>query len=187
MNPKNAGKLKGARFAFAQGGNKGTRLVYLTPPVKITEHRGCIEACWAHPQRHEMPFRYADAPILVSNKAKSQFPRLEASIEVGGRASLEAQFASNFRSRTTCLDDELASELIRIYNQKRNKAQVAQIARLYDEALPLPLSAPDRERERTYRDKLDEARRPKPKNACRTAKRVRIGPPCPNDRRGKPR
>ena len=43
MNPKNADKLKGIRFAFAQGGRQGTRLGYLTPPVKIIENRDRID------------------------------------------------------------------------------------------------------------------------------------------------
>jgi hypothetical protein len=61
MHPKNAAELNGVRFAFVQGGTKGTRLVHLTPPVKIVKHNKRIEARWSPA---EMPFRYDIAPIL---------------------------------------------------------------------------------------------------------------------------
>ena len=119
MNLNNADKLKGVRFAFAQGGKLGTRLVYLTPPVKVVNHGIRIEALWTPAQ---MPFRYSDAPILVSNTGRSQFPLLAASIETGNRTTAEGRFASNFRGRTGCIENGLAQELIRTYDGKRKGA-----------------------------------------------------------------
>src|ERR1022692_741575 len=47
LSLRNAEKLDGVRLAFAQGGPKGTRLVHLTPPVKIIPHQHYIEAQWS--------------------------------------------------------------------------------------------------------------------------------------------
>ena len=43
MNPKKAHELEKKRFAFAQGGHEGFKLVYLTPPLSIIKHNGFIE------------------------------------------------------------------------------------------------------------------------------------------------
>jgi hypothetical protein len=180
MNPKNEGRLKGARLAFAQGGKQGTRLVYLTPPVKIVNHGGRIEALWA-PQK---PFRYGSAPILVSNTSKSHFPHFAATIETVGRTTPEGQFASNFKSRTSCIAEGLASELIHIYARKRKEAQRSDIARFYEDALPWPPPLVDRNREQTYTQCLNEARGSKPRSECGSRKHP--GPRFPTKGRGRP-
>jgi hypothetical protein len=77
MNCKRANQLTGARLAFSQGGRCGTRLVYLTPPVKIVPHGELLEARWTP---REMPFRYEDAPVLIANKYDSDFPALARSV-----------------------------------------------------------------------------------------------------------
>jgi hypothetical protein len=169
MNRKNVGKLNGVRFAFAQGGNKGTRLVYLTPPVKIVDHGDVIEATWS-PQ---WPFRYVDAPILVSNREVSKFPKLETSVLKGGvRSTKEGQFSSCFRSRTTCLPDEIAKEVISVYTQQRNRANISAIARSYEEALPWLPPQLDRDRSRTYDQKIEIARKSKSRSGCGVSART---------------
>ena len=158
MNPRNAHKIEGARLAFAQGGNQGTRLVYLTEPVKIDRHRFCIEARWSPAQ---MPFRYDSAPILVSNCDKSQFPRLAAGLEAVRRSTLEGKFASKYRSSATCLDDGVANELIKIHAEKRREAPASDIACSYVDALPCIPPLPDGDREQAYAKALDKQRGPK--------------------------
>src|SRR5216683_4200580 len=64
MNSKHALELQGSRLAFAQGGNRGFRLILLTPPVKITQSYLSLEAIWS---RQQKPFRYEVAPVLASN------------------------------------------------------------------------------------------------------------------------
>jgi len=155
MHPKNAESLSGVRFAFAQGGTEGTRLVHLTPPVRIVKHHDRIEASWAPAQ---MPFRYQHAPILVSNNMRSHFPRFAKSMGLKGRATPEGQFSSDFRSRTSCIADEFARELVAVYSKKRKGARGAEIAQFYDEALPWTPPSPDRNRERTYAQFLSDAR-----------------------------
>jgi hypothetical protein len=155
MNPSKAERLSGVRLAFAQGGPLGARLVYLTPPVEIKRHRDRVEAVWSHPK---MPFRYSSAPILVSNTERSHFPRLEAAMAGGGRSKPEGQFSSNFRTRSHCLDDAMADEIVGVYTEMRRRAPRSAIARSYDEALPWPPPKVDGHRERTYERLLAEAR-----------------------------
>jgi len=128
MNPKNSRRLEGVRLAFAQGGNQGTRLIHLTTPVRTDKHRSCIEAKWSSTK---MPFRYHSAPILASNTAMSDFPKLAASLAPVKRSTLEGKFASKYRTAATPLEDEIAKELIEIYDQKRRQARPSQIARSY--------------------------------------------------------
>ena len=170
MHPNNAEDLKDARFAFAQGGKKGTRLVYLTPPVKIKKHKDRIEAKW---EPHTMPFRYYKAPILVSNTDKSHFPQLESTMRAG--RPLEGHFGSSFRSRAKALETDLAEELIRVYNNKRRNAPDSAIAKRYCDALPWPPPKVDEERKRTYSQKLSEARGSKTGSACGSRKSARCG------------
>lgn len=158
MSPRNAGRLEGVRLAFAQGGNQGTRLVYLTAPVKIDRHTSCIEARWS-PAR--MPFCYDSAPILVSNSAKGHFPKLAARLKPVRRSTLEGKFSSKYRAAATRLDDDLANELIKIYAEKRREAPASQIARSYVDALPWAPPLRDGDREQTYAKALSKARESK--------------------------
>lgn len=167
MNHKNEEKLEGARLAFAQGGGQGTRLVHLTPPVKIIRNQSGIEAQWSP---KEMPFRYDSAPILApaaSDSAKSQFPKLAATLRAVDRTTPPSQFASKYRATATCLDDELANEMIEIYDEKRNRAPRSEIARCYIDALPWPPPLRDDEREQTYAKCCDGACSSKRRDARR--------------------
>jgi hypothetical protein len=170
MNPSKAERLSGVRFAFAQGGPRGTRLVYLTPPVEIKKHRDRVEAVWPRP---EMPFRYSSAPILVSNTDRSHFPRFEAAMAGGGRSKPEGQFSSNFRTRSHCIDEAMADEIVEVYTDMRRRAPNSAIAHSYDEALPWPPPKADGQRERTYETLLAEAREggSTPKNPQQTSRR----------------
>jgi hypothetical protein len=167
MHPDNAEKLNGARFAFAQGGRQGTRLVYLTPPVMIRKHRECIEALWSPWQ---WPFRYRDAPILVSNTGKSHFRRLESDLKGGRSRTLEGQFGSNFRSLSKPIDAPLARELISVYTRMRNDASKSAIATCYADALPWLPPKVDRDRKKTYSEKVKEAGGTTPQSRCGSRK-----------------
>ena len=71
MHPKRLEQLRGARLAFAQGGPLGFRLVYLTPPLNPRAFEDRVEARWSPA---EMPFRYANAPVLVRNSPPERLP-----------------------------------------------------------------------------------------------------------------
>lgn len=170
MNCRNAHKLDGVRLAFAQGGHLGTRLVHLTSPVEIVVHRDRIEALWSP---KEMPFRYGSAPVLIRNAEHSDFPRFESSIEFGRRTTAEGQFASNFRSRASYIDESLADELIEIYTRKRRAAPDSAIASSYTDALPWLPPMVDGNREETYMRLLNEARQPESGDGCCGRRRTR--------------
>lgn len=75
MHRRNADKLNGVRLAFAQGGKEGTRLVHLTPPVRIVEHGDHrIEALWTPAQ---MPFGMAVRPSWCAIPAGVNFQNLQ--------------------------------------------------------------------------------------------------------------
>jgi hypothetical protein len=171
MNPKNAAKLEGVRLAFAQGGKHGTRLVHLTPPVKIARNQIGIEALWSPAKP---PFRYDAAPILApaaSDNRKSQFPKFAASLRTIRRGTSAGQFASKYRSATSYLEDEFAKELIKIYDEKRSRALRSELARSYVDALPSLPPRIDIEREQTYAKLRDDVGRSKRRDLCDSRKR----------------
>lgn len=154
MHLDSADSLDGSRLAFAQGGKSGTRLVFLTPPIKAVPHRNCVEAKWVPA---EMPFRYSNAPILVSNKQASDFPEFAATTRPNGRTSIEGQFASNFRSRKRFIENDSANELINIYTYSRKIAPDSVIAKSYLDAMPWHPPKKDHNRRKTYDQLLKKA------------------------------
>jgi len=156
LHRRSARELNGVRLAFAQGGRHGFKLVFLTPPVCIVEHRDCCEATW-RPARK--PFRYDSAPVLVANHGE-KIRGMEKALSGVSRSTYEARFSSRFRTRSTPLNDdfpELAEQIAAQFEPayataKRNGT----LAKTYDQALPWAIKNPDREREHTYNEKLDK-------------------------------
>lgn len=74
FHPRHASKLEGSRLAFVQGGKLGSRLVYLTPPIKVKVWKTNCEAIWTPAT---MPFKYSKAPVLAYNDGDSDFPLVE--------------------------------------------------------------------------------------------------------------
>ena len=147
MNPDRIDRLKGARLAFAQGGKLGFRLVYLTPPVEPRAFADRAEAKWSPA---DMPFRYAAAPVLAYNGQVGDFPAVEKFARSTKRESIEGGFASLFRSRATPLADDIATELVRVYEQMRAAAGPEALAVTYEQALPHPPAVIDQNRSATY-------------------------------------
>lgn len=150
LNPKNAANLEGARLAFVQGGNLGSRLVFLTPPITVTVRQSVCEARWAPPLR---PFKYARAPILAWNDGRSDFKAVEQfACTSWGRKKIELGLSSRIRSRATPLPPRLAREVIEVYERWRKKSPRSAFARTYDEAMPWrpPVFEPDRENRYRY-------------------------------------
>jgi hypothetical protein len=157
MNPERIHELDGVRLAFAQGGEDGFKLVFLTPPISTVKHKKVAETRW---QPAPMPLRYNQAPILVANRG-TMMDGMKKALQGVNRPTLEAKFSSRFRSRRNPINDDfpelaeqIASEFARHYKQAKKNGSVA---RSYDEALPWAIQAPDRERQETYERKLDEA------------------------------
>lgn len=156
MNPNKSSELNGMRFAFAQGGELGMRLVYLSPPIKIARHKSLCEAVW---QPHEMPFKYSAAPVLIDHAGNTDFPLLKRFLKRTDRGGWLARFSSRFRSRRQPLEVQLGEELVRVYEKARRAARASALSRFYINALPYSPPTVDRDRETTYSTRLDKARR----------------------------
>jgi hypothetical protein len=173
MNPRRADDLKGARFAFAQGGPDGFKLVKLTPPVTLVEHGDRVEVRW---EPASMPFRYEEAPLLVNNQGKSDFPTLKKLLRNIHRTTWVARFSSRFRSNRTPLPSNVALELSSVYRRHERSAGTASVATSYEQALPYPPPLVDRNRKKTYADLLSSLRGGRTSRVCRP--RVKRGRKC---------
>ncbi|MCC7408418.1 MAG: hypothetical protein IT442_10120 [Phycisphaeraceae bacterium] len=143
MHPGRAHELDGVRFAFAQGGPLGFRLVHLTPPARVVIHADRCELLWTPA---EPPFRYDTAPLLVDAGGNSDFPALAALFRRVSRRTWPARFSSAFRSRRAPLPATVAEELIRVFDDRRMTAKPEALAATYVDALPYPPNNPDMDR-----------------------------------------
>jgi len=147
LSPNSSGLRDGDRLAFAQGGDRGTRLVLLTPPVRVAKHRDALEIMW---DASVSPFRYSAAPVFAGNEVKSDFPAIRRYVAACKRPTDESKFASKFRGRTMALEPELAAELTKVFNRLRSHAGADSLAKTYTQTMPWFLDEPDRHRWRTY-------------------------------------
>ncbi len=147
LNKKNAARLQGARLAFAQGGAKGFRLVFLTPAIHVQHVGNRLELKWSP---GDMPFKYAAAPVLVDNHGSSEIPALEKIISRVQRTTPEGRFSSCFRSRSLPLLEHIADQLVATYDNARRRAKRGEIASCYSEALPFPPNIIDKKRRHSY-------------------------------------
>lgn len=139
LHPKKCRIGDGDRLAFVQGGLAGLRLLLITPPVKRIDHPGGVEVRW---DSRAKPFRYQCAPSLFRQAASQvhalKLPRLRTSLGSVKRSTLDAKFASRYRSRTRPLDSEIEQELLVGFDRvRKNAAKDAFITR-YEDALPQP-------------------------------------------------
>ncbi len=146
MHLRRAHELEGARFAFAQGGPLGFRLVHLTPPARVVKYRDRCELTWTPA---DPPFRYDAAPLLVDADGRSDFPALLATLGRVFRATWPARFSSAFRSRRTPLPVAVADEVTRVFDRGHARAKPEMLASSYVDALPYPPNRPDAYRKAT--------------------------------------
>ena len=166
LHKKNYSKLDGNRLAFAQNGKEGFKLVLLTPPVKISDLGLVNEAVW---NKRYKPFKYSTAPLIVNNRGDSDFQLLFNSIQYKNRNTFVSKFSSSFRSRCYPLDEEIAIEVLKVYNSKYNKSVESDFISNYTDALPfLPLKI-DKNRKKTFRELLTKSDKDKKKlkSKCR--------------------
>ncbi|MBC6441533.1 MAG: hypothetical protein GDA53_00050 [Rhodobacteraceae bacterium] len=135
----------GARFAFAQNGHLGVRLVHVTPPVRMRHHGTFGEATW---KPAAMPLRYDSAPTLINNFCASDVPALIGMIKDVRRKSPVAQFTSRFRSRRQPLPGPVGQEVVKVYDRFRTDS--AAVAKGYEDALPYPPPRIDKNRRATW-------------------------------------
>jgi hypothetical protein len=146
MNPRRLTELNGSRFAFAQNGALGMKLVHVTPPVRTLHHGMFGEAKW---NPAEMPLTYHSAPILMNHFGASDVPEIGDMVSDVRRGSPVAQFASKFRSRRLPLRSHVGRQLIAMYERFRKER--ASFAQTYVDALPYEPPRVDEDREGTYR------------------------------------
>jgi hypothetical protein len=154
MHPKRMSEIEGCRLAFAQGGEAGMKLVYLSPPVHLVAHRNVTEARW----QPSMPFRYEQAPLLVNMGGETDFPALKKLIEGVRRSTWISKFSSKYRSSRTPLASDVAREVVRKFDRTYSRTNHG-LAHAYDEALPYSPRKIDKNRSETYRSLLAEAKR----------------------------
>jgi hypothetical protein len=153
MNPQKIHLLNDARFAFAQGGAQGFKLVHLTPPVEMISHGHFAEAKWSP---IHMPFKYECAPLLINNQDESGFPLLSHVFSSVRRPSPVARFASKFRSRRESLSQEVAQEIIQIFDHQAIASEPDAFAKTYVDALPYHPPKIDEDREQSYQALLSQ-------------------------------
>jgi hypothetical protein len=151
LHPRQADDLEGARLAFIQGGRRGFRLVYLTPPVTVQCWADRCEAMWTPA---EMPFKYYEAPVLAWNDGPSDFLLGEQYASTANRTTIEGGLSSRFRSRARPLPPDMAREVIAVYDRLRATAPAGALATTYDEALPYPPPCIDDDRKATYQSRV---------------------------------
>ena len=152
LNPKKAHELKGKRIAFAQGGPDGIKLVYVTPPVSVRYHAGCVELNWSPAA---MPLTYTCAPVLIDNLGYSDFAPLHDLIGDVARTTPVAQFSSKFRSRREPVPRALARQMLTVFQGPGLNARKR--ATHYIDCLPFPPPRIDPDRRLTYRELLRTA------------------------------
>lgn len=157
MHPGRAHELEGVRFAFAQGGPLGFRLVHLTPPARVVIHADRCELRWTPTER---PFRYSAAPMLVNAAGESDFPGLAAMVRDVRRETWPGRLSSAFRTRCKRLPAEVGEELARVFDHKRAEAKPEAFAASYVDTLPYPPNKPDTDREATLAALRAEAASP---------------------------
>ena len=154
MHPGKAHLLNGARLAFVQGGKQGSRLVFLTPPVLAIPYADRTEVLWDA----DKPFRYSEAPIVVTGDGESDMPSIKELISGVNRNGWMGKFASKFRSRREPLPDAIAREMVAVYESMRKSGGEKALATKYEQALPVNPPLIDRKRRTTYRKLLANAK-----------------------------
>lgn len=153
FHPRHANRLSGARLAFVQGGPKGSRLVFLSPPIRIEPWEDRCEARWTPAL---MPFKYEHAPILAWNERAGDFPLIERLAKSANCNTIEAGLSSRIRSRAKPLNADQAAEIVAVYNQHRAKAPQEGIAASYEQALSWTPPMVDRDRGASYQRRIRE-------------------------------
>lgn len=147
LHPKRSGEMIGARLAFVQGGSAGFKLVYLTPPVTPVAFSDRTEMCW---ESGEMPFRYEQAPFIISTDGMTDFPKMLDIFKDVNRGGWMGRFASKFRTRCEALPADVAKQLIGVYDKARQRAGKIAFAATYTDALPVKPPKTDCSRRETY-------------------------------------
>ncbi len=73
MHPRRVHELSGARIAFVQGGQPGSKLACLTPPIQTFAYSDRSQIKWGAETR---PLRYGIAPLVIGVDGSSDIPQV---------------------------------------------------------------------------------------------------------------
>jgi len=141
LHPENSRIRDGDRLAFIQGGPIGSRLIFVTPPVRVRNYLSgkavvAKEICW---RRNNRPLRYSEiAPLLADSEvdAPKALPELRRFLANVSRTTAAGKLASRFRARCEPLDIGLAAELIKAFERAYLAARKEDFIRVYTDAMP---------------------------------------------------
>jgi hypothetical protein len=178
LNPGKEHVRTGDRLAFVQGGDRGCKMLLITPPVERLHHAmPRVELRW---DKTSQPFRYLSerAPVLAKPGAKNvtlaEFGKL---VNGANRPTAQAKMASRLRTRSQPLDSKAAKELIVLFERARAGATASDFIQSYSDALPWRIDSPRslKERRRDYRDLLSQLGATSVASGCRFRIQDRIG------------
>jgi len=144
LSPRNLATLEGARIAFIQGGPSGLKVVLVTGPVRVKIHGHLGEVLW----KPSWPLRYDRAPIVTSNSGFSDIPLLAEMAKEVRRDTRVGQVASKFRSRVKAVPESVATQIVQVFGNFKQKRQ--NIARSYLDTMPWRPRQPILERQAAY-------------------------------------
>ena len=146
MNPRRSHELVGKHLAFVQGGDRGSRLVHVTPPI-VDICRLSDEICEAVWSPTDMPLAAVDwwsrlgnflsptsRPCRSKNRSRLIFASRDGPASPSGAAFRCAIFASGFRSRRKAVAGEVGTQILSVYQQFRRGG--AEVAKDYVQAMP---------------------------------------------------
>ena len=120
MKPEKRHLKDGDRLAFLQGGSKGTKILLVTPPIRVVERRvknkQILEASWSPIL---MPLVYETAPNV------SSYPELVEYVKEANRPSVDSQVSSCFRTRVKPLEADLAKSVVGRFEKYYSEGDVA--------------------------------------------------------------
>lgn len=148
--------IEGARFGFAQGGDEGFKLVFVTPTISVIHHANLNEARWESPL---MPFKYVSAPLLIDNGGASDFDFVPGLISNVKRRTWMGKFTSKFKASKTPLSKDNSASIVLGF-QKYLYGHRFDLSENYTDALPFPPRVVDTQRMDTYQELLKESEPP---------------------------
>ncbi|HZR33772.1 MAG TPA: hypothetical protein VFA75_00250 [Nevskia sp.] len=122
LHPRRSPVRAGDRVAFLQGGAGESRIVGLTPPLRDiggVQSGQRLELLWDPSFR---PTVYDEAPLLIDNAGRSDFPLFRASVRLGRCRTLVQAVSSGFRSRCQALAPPIAAELVTVCSAWRGRS-----------------------------------------------------------------
>lgn len=109
LHPTRTPLRNGDRLVFLQGGDQEIRVVGMTPPITVMGSQQRFDVRWDRTYR---PLPYSEAPVLIDNEGKSDFPLIKGILDDVDRSTYCGKAGSCLRSRTRPVDGGLGTSLV---------------------------------------------------------------------------